>query len=149
MKMTALSCLFLALAALPATAGEAIFGLGVDDALDRRASSAAAAVFEYHFDPFYEAARFRASPAVAVQTDSDGAWWAGAGVAFMRDLRSGWFIGGSLMAGYYRQGSGGTDLGSDFEFRTLGQTMNSHATQSHTTPNNEFTRQTVIYYFKQ
>ena len=120
MKMHAITALCAALiAAQPAAAGEVIVGLGVDDVFDQTGTEAAAIALEYHFDPFHERATFRLSPAIAIHADTDGDLWAGVGIASVKDFRDGWFLEGSLLAGYYDQGSSGTPLGHEVEFRSL------------------------------
>ncbi|MAY31688.1 MAG: acyloxyacyl hydrolase [Rhodovulum sp.] len=109
----------LSVAMTPAFAGEIIFGVGVDDALSRTNSSAGAFTFEYHLDPAWEGRNWTAGWGTVAQFDGDNDVFVGVNIQGRYDLGERWFVEGSFGPGYYDAGSNGTDLGSDFQFRSL------------------------------
>lgn len=113
------ACLVVAAMTQPAASSEFIFAVGTDDVLDHTGTQAAAVRLEYHLGPFLERGRFKLKPAVALYYDADDDLWVGAGVAGVFDLNERWFLEGSLLAGYYDPGPGGTQLGHELEFSTL------------------------------
>ena len=103
-----------------ATAGEYVLGIGYDDVLDQTGTEAAAFVAEYHADPFYSGERASYAWVGAGQLDTDGDVFLGIGVHANWLIGEGkWFVEGSFMPGYYEDGSDGTDLGGNVQFRTL------------------------------
>ena len=70
---------------------------------------------------------------VAGAFDDAGAVWIGLGPAAEWDLGRGWFVEASVMPGYYNGGSGGIDLGSELEIRSLlgvGRQIGAHSALS-------------------
>ena len=103
-----------------AFAGDYVIGLGVDDVFDQTDTTTGAVVIEYHADPFYDGARADYSFAAAGQVDGDGDIFIGIGVHAEWSIGTGpWFVEGSFMPGYYDEGSDGSDLGGNVQFRTL------------------------------
>lgn len=119
--MIRLTSLLLALTAPTSLfAGEYVLGLGYDDVLDQTGTEAAAFVVEYHFDPFYSGERASYGWGFAGQVDTDSDVFVGFGVHANWAIGSGnWFVEGSFMPGYYDEGSSGTDLGGNVQFRSL------------------------------
>lgn len=102
------------------SAGEFVLGLGYDDVLDQTDTQAGALIVEYHADPFFAGSRAGYSLAGAAQIDGDGDVFVGVGVYALWSIGEGpWFVEGSFMPGYYDQGSGGTPLDGNLQFRTL------------------------------
>ncbi len=99
-------------------ASEYVFGIGQDD-LDGQASEAFAIQLEVHSNPLREYRWGSVSGMVAAQVDEDGDAYLGIGLSTFWNTSDKWFIEGSLAAGYYDEGSGGTDLGGNLQFRTL------------------------------
>ncbi len=56
---------------------------------------------------------------VAAQANDDGDTYVGIGLSALWNTSENWFIEGSLATGYYGEGSDGTDLGGELQFRTL------------------------------
>lgn len=108
------------LAATSATAGDIIVGIGQDDVFDQTETSAVAAVLEYHADPFFDGQIASHGFAGAIYADADSDVFLGFGIASIWRLGDGpWFVETSIMPGYYDAGSGGTDLGGNWQFRSL------------------------------
>lgn len=103
-----------------AQADDLIVGLGGDDVTDQTNTQALALVIEYHTEPFYTGASASYGFAGTIQLDNDTDVFVGAGLAAVWLFEGKrWFIEGSFMPGFYDQGSGGTDLGGNIQFRTL------------------------------
>lgn len=114
------SVLTFALATSPVLADEYVIGLGVDDVLDQTDTQAVALVFEYHADPFFSGQTASYSLAGAGQVDDDGDIFIGVGVHARWSIGGGpWFVEGSFMPGYYDEGTGGSPLGGNLQFRSL------------------------------
>lgn len=114
------SILTFALTASTAAADEFVFGLGVDDVFDQTDTTAVAVVLEYHADPFYAGRVSEYSFAAAAQVDGDSDVFVGVGVHAHWSVGDGpWYVEGSWMPGYYDQGSGGSPLDGNLQFRTL------------------------------
>jgi hypothetical protein len=113
------SALMLFMSLLPATSQEWVFGIGADGIFDGSDQKNPAFVVEYHAKPFHSAKRFAANFAIAGQVNDDEDTFIGAGLAATYRLSSKWFVEGSFMPGYYNQGTNGTDLGGDLQFRSL------------------------------
>ena len=102
------------------SADEFVLGIGADDVLDQTDTSSGAFIAEYHADPFRTGRSAQYSIAVAGQVDGDGDIFFGAGVYAKWSLGEGpWFLEGSFMPGYYDQGTGGSPLDGNLQFRTL------------------------------
>ena len=102
------------------SADEFVFGLGYDDVFDQTDTQSGAFVFEYHANPFYEGSTSAYSFGGAAQVDGDGDVFVGLGVTANWSIGDGpWFVEGSFMPGYYDQGSDGTPLEGNVQFRTL------------------------------
>jgi lipid A 3-O-deacylase len=101
-----------------AQSGEVVVGLGYDDAFDRRGGGAAALSAQLVTGPRAAIGPVGFGFGAAIEADTDGDVWAGAGVTaewpFARDFR----LEGSLMAGGYAVGDGGDELGSALQFRS-------------------------------
>jgi opacity protein-like surface antigen len=111
-----LSALALGLSlAAPAAAQDVILGLGASD-FEETAGTLTA---EYHFAPFHDFGWIALGFGGAVMIDTEADFWIGAGLTFLSPLGERWFVEASLMPGYYENGSDDTDLGSEFEFRSL------------------------------
>ena len=103
-----------------ASADTFVLGVGYDDVFGQTDTESVALVVEYHRSPFYQGEVASYSIAGAAQVDSDGDVFVGVGVSAKWVLnKSRWFVEGSLMPGYYDQGSGGTPLSGNIQFRTL------------------------------
>lgn len=104
----------------PVWAEEYVLGLGIDDVMNRTDTKSETIVVEYHADPFRRGRTAEYSFAVAGQVDGDGDVFVGAGVYAKWSLAQGpWFLEGSFMPGYYGQGSEGSSLNGNIQFRTL------------------------------
>ncbi len=119
MKQYCLSVLAAGCLAAPAMAGDLIVGFGADDAFAQTDASAGALVVEYRARPFYSGKTAEYAIGAAAQVDGDADIWSGIGVTAIWALSDRWFVEGSLMPGYYDMGSDGTDLGGNFQFRSL------------------------------
>lgn len=97
---------------------EVIVGLGATDYPDRGNDSEIVSL-EYIHSPFFKSDNFSAAFAANGSITSDSDWYIGAGLAMRWSWHSGWFADGSLLAGYYKVGIPGNDLGNDLEFRSL------------------------------
>ncbi len=114
------SILTFALASTTAFADEFVVGLGVDDVLDQTDTQSGAFILEYHADPFFSGRTASYSLAGAGQIDADGDVFVGVGVYAIWMISEGpWFVEGSFMPGYYDEGTGGSPLGGNLQFRTL------------------------------
>jgi hypothetical protein len=101
-----------------ARAGEVSLGLGYDDVLGSDGGGAGSLGLQVQTDPLAELGAFDFGFGAAIEADTDGDVWGGAGPTVALPLRGGFRIDGSLMAGGYAKGDGGDDLGSGLEFRT-------------------------------
>jgi hypothetical protein len=100
-----------------AQAGELGLGLGYDDVLGRNGTGAAALNLQLATDPLAHLGPVAVGVGLALEIDTDGDFWGGAGVTAMLPLPNAFRLGGSVMAGGYAVGDG-DDLGSDLEFRS-------------------------------
>ncbi len=115
--------------ALPAAAQaqSLIFGAGYADFSDDAADDQALVSLEYQHQPFHQATRFSAGWGAALSVDADGGAHLGAGLIGVYSLNDRWFVEGSVMPGYYNEGSDENDLGGSFQIRSLlglGYTLN-------------------------
>jgi hypothetical protein len=118
MKTISIAAIALLSSTYSALAGDFILGIGVDD-LDGSDSGSATFQLEYHTDPLREYRWGSISGFVVAQVDDDSDTFVGAGFSAIKNLNPKWFLEGSLAAGFYEAGRTGTDLGGDFQFRTL------------------------------
>ena len=105
--------------ALPAQAADIVLGVGSGVA-NGNGDDDAFAVIEAHSDPLWAFAGGDLSGVAVLQSDTDADTFVGAGVSVQFPLRGDWFLEGSFAVGYYDQGAGGTNLGGNLQFRTLG-----------------------------
>lgn len=105
--------------AIPADASDMIVSLGVNDFDQSRPDDRATLGFEYQSDPFYRIGSVDMSLAAAVVAHGNGDFWVGAGLGLMAPLENRWFIEASFMPGFFNAASLSTDIGSDFEFRSM------------------------------
>lgn len=98
----------------PAVADEWVLGLGLDEVRGREAR-VPTYLLEYRSEPMTGLAGVGFGLGTALEADSDGDVWGGAGAVAYLPLGDGtWRIVGSAMVGGYRQGSTGSDLGRGF-----------------------------------
>lgn len=111
-----LAALLAPLAASGARAASVSFGLGYDDPFD--GGGAGVLGLQLESDPGWNLGPVGFGLGVALEGDSEGDLWGGAGPTLIWPFAEHWAMTGSLMAGFYAVGDGGDDLGSDVEFRT-------------------------------
>jgi hypothetical protein len=118
--MAKLSCstALLFILASPAAASDFVFGIGQDD-VDGQGTEAVAFQLEYHTNPLREYSWGKVSGMVATQVDDDSGTYVGVGLSLLWITSDKWFVEGNFAVGYYDEGDGGTDLGSNLQFRTL------------------------------
>ncbi|WP_299943547.1 acyloxyacyl hydrolase [uncultured Ruegeria sp.] len=112
----------LAFALTAATAAQAqsiIFGAGYADYANSDGEDQAIFSLEYQHRPFHEATRFSATWGGALSVDTEGNTHVGAGLIGLYSFADRWFIEGSVMPGYYNEGSSQYDLGGSFQIRSL------------------------------
>ena len=81
---------------------------------------------ERQFRPFAEVGKWSIAPGVGLRITSDTGSWVGGGIIAYRTYGQNWRMDAGIMPGYYTDGSNGTVLGSDLEFRSyvsLGRQM--------------------------
>ncbi|ABG31933.1 acyloxyacyl hydrolase [Roseobacter denitrificans] len=118
MKFLYISALAIAASTAPACASEIVLGLGTSDVGDS-SSGSPAFQFEYHSNPVRSYQWGSVAGLALLQLEDDSTIYAGLGLSGIWNLSPNWFAEGSLAAGYYDAGSGGTDLGGNLQFRTL------------------------------
>lgn len=118
-RLFSLLCLMLVGLGTHVHADEIVLRFGVDDVENNTNTRTGVVYGEYFFDPFWKREKFAASLGIAASIDGDGDFYAAAGVRGVLDLNDKWFAEGSFMAGYFDQGTGGTPLSYDLEFRSL------------------------------
>ncbi|RLJ98969.1 acyloxyacyl hydrolase [Ruegeria conchae] len=106
-------------AATSAQAQSIIFGAGYADYSHSDGDDQAIFSLEYQHRPFHEATRFSATWGGALSVDTDGDTHIGAGLIGVYSFADRWFIEGSVMPGYYSEGSDQNDLGGSFQIRSL------------------------------
>ena len=106
-------------AATSAQAQSIIFGAGYADYSNSDGDDQAIFSLEYQHRPFHEATRFSATWGGALSVDTDGDTHIGAGLIGVYSFADRWFIEGSVMPGYYSEGSDQNDLGGSFQIRSL------------------------------
>lgn len=105
--------------ASPATARDLVLSLGYGQFSAEGDREVAMLGIEAHTDRRGGFLGARWGLGVAGTFDDDGAVWVGLGPSAEWDLGRGWFVEASVMPGYYNGGSGGIDLGSELEIRSL------------------------------
>ncbi|GIT86076.1 acyloxyacyl hydrolase [Roseobacter sp. OBYS 0001] len=118
MKFLYISALSIAVGATPATASDIVLGLGASD-IGSSSSGSPAFQLEYHTNPVRKYQWGSVSGLALLQLEDDSTVYVGAGLSSIWNLSGNWFVEGSLAAGYYDEGSGGMDLGGNWQFRTL------------------------------
>ena len=119
MKLLVGSVLVVAGLAAPVSAQEWVVGLGYQDFSNSAGSDSGALAIEVHA-PFKQFGPTTISAAGAVTATGEGDVWVGVGVSGLAPLRdSSWFLEGSLMGGFYEEGTPENDLGGNILFRTL------------------------------
>jgi len=96
-----------------------VFGLGINDFTELSNDDRIVVGVEYQTDPFSNWFGADMSFAVAADAHGNGDYWVGAGIAGMYPLQDQWFAEFSVMPGYYDYDSATTDIGSEFEIRSL------------------------------
>ena len=111
----------LALAAIntPVHAGEWVIGIGAPDFSDSSADDSVAIIGEIHGDPFHSFGQIDLSWAGAAVIHDEGDFFVGAGISALWQSNSPWFVEASIMPGYFDASSASTDLGGEFEIRSL------------------------------
>lgn len=106
--------------AVPVSAADWIVGLGTTDFSRDGASDEAALVIEVHGPTLGRIGRFDLGFGGALEVDSEGDYWVGAGVAALGSIGNGpWFVEASLMPGFYDEAIQENDLGGNLQFRSL------------------------------
>lgn len=103
----------------PAAADAWIFGLGINDFTELSNDDRVVVGVEYQTDPFSNWFGADMTFAFAADAHSNGDYWVGAGIAGVYPLQDRWFAEFSVMPGYYDYDSPTTDIGSEFEIRSL------------------------------
>lgn len=117
MKNFAFTAIFTILAS-HVSAQEFVVGLGTTE-ISNDDNSAASLQIEYHTAPIKETSVVELSWALVGQVNTDGDVYLGAGIHSKWPIRNAWFAEASFAAGYYDEGTPGSDLGGNIQFRTL------------------------------
>ncbi|ATG42374.1 Lipid A 3-O-deacylase (PagL) [Phaeobacter piscinae] len=112
------ACALMLANALPATAGDWIFGAGYSSFSREGAEDSALVSVEYQHDAFWQRGNFDASFGAALDVQTTGDLFIGAGAVGKWHLQRGWFIETSVMPGAYAESVRLNDLGSTFEIRS-------------------------------
>ncbi|CAM3737368.1 acyloxyacyl hydrolase [Phaeobacter inhibens] len=104
--------------ALPAAAQDWIFSAGYSSFSRAGAEDSALVSVEYQHDAFWQRGNFDALFGAALDVQTTGDLFVGAGVVGKWHLRQGWFIETSVMPGAYAESVRLNDLGSTFEIRS-------------------------------
>lgn len=119
LRTLAASALLFSVSAISAPAADWVIFTGItdDDRVPRDDRYVLGA--EYHAEPFAQLSWGDLSFGVAAVGHTNGDYWIGAGLSAMIPLKNRWFVEASLMPGLYDAANFSTDLGSDFEFRSM------------------------------
>lgn len=126
------SSLVLSLLWTSANAGSVVFAVGVE-ALDRGDSQSGTFAIEYKTLPFYRFGSLTTGFTTASRAEEDGDFFLGGGIVGEWRMTSSWFVELSVLPGYYESGENGTELGGNFQFRSLlgfGYTMRNNSSIS-------------------
>ena len=125
-----------------------VFSLGYSDFTYDQSSDTTNMGFEYHHSPFYQGKFVNVSWGATVGADTNGDYFAGAGLIAEWPLRHDWFVEFSVRPGYYNAGEDDNGLGGNLQFRSLiaiGKTLSTgnavslglaHASNASTNPFN-------------
>ncbi len=110
--------LFVLLISTSTIAQSILFSAGVEG-VDGEDKSVELVSFEYIGPAFLTRGRLSSGFSVALRVDGDRDIFVGGGVASEITLSPRWFFETSLLAGFYNRGRDGTELGGNFQFRSL------------------------------
>lgn len=118
MKTFALSILFVVLASI-ASAQSVILGFGYSDFSAGNGEDSATFALEFQGAPIFGGKNVAGGLAASAVLDAEGDAFVGVGLYGTVDLGQAWFLEGSVMPGYYSDGTSENDLGGNLQFRTL------------------------------
>ncbi|WP_333682636.1 acyloxyacyl hydrolase [Pontibaca methylaminivorans] len=102
-----------------ARAQELVLGLGYTSYSDEHTRDAPLLTLDYNFRPFHSKGRFEIGWGAALEINTRGDAFGGAGLVLTQGLGDQWFVNASVMPGLYRHAGSYNDLGSTFEIRSL------------------------------
>ena len=102
----------------PAQSNSLIFGIGAEG-VDGNDPTTTVFYLEYKSEPFFERGIFSASFNTTTRIDTDTDFFIGGGAIAELSLFHRVFFEASLLPGFYSEGDDGTDLGGNFQFRSL------------------------------
>ncbi|MFS4582189.1 acyloxyacyl hydrolase [Phaeobacter sp. C3_T13_0] len=117
-RASSLACILVLAGTIPSIAGDWIFAAGYSSFSREGAEDSALVSIEYQHGAFWQRGSFDASFGAALDVQTTGDLFIGAGVVGKWALQHGWFIETSVMPGAYAESVRLNDLGSTFEIRS-------------------------------